>query len=371
MSIGTGQERVTGINVWDSEWSKASSEGEIRMGDFYGLRQWILKYVPRYGTVLEAGCGLGRYVFYLNELGIDCIGIESSSAAIGKIYSCKRKHGLGGRFCQGDVKSLPLKENSMAAYVSLGVIEHFREGPQEALEEAYRVLRPGGIAIISTPSFSFSQIYLQYSARIKRSVISIVKAILNKPVSRTDFFQYWYGVKKLRGFVQNAGFKIITAKGADLLYSFYELGYVPKKRSWFTDLVSRLENTFIANVGAQSITISYKPAPTMHCFICGKLTVKLSTMHTSVPICDSCVSHSFWRQYKRDDRPFLSRPYLINPDFTSEGYCLCEYCGKKLIAHPLFGYYGFAKKTCRKCLKDPLVNMELCSHVQPIWRKRN
>jgi hypothetical protein len=49
--------------VWDDWWGGISPLSEIRMWDFYGGRQWITKYVPRFGKVIEGGCGVGRYVF--------------------------------------------------------------------------------------------------------------------------------------------------------------------------------------------------------------------------------------------------------------------------------------------------------------------
>ncbi len=57
--------------TWDKWWKDTTAEAEIHKWDFFGLRPWILKYAPRNGKVLEAGCGLGRWNFYLSELGID------------------------------------------------------------------------------------------------------------------------------------------------------------------------------------------------------------------------------------------------------------------------------------------------------------
>jgi SAM-dependent methyltransferase len=37
-------------------------------------------------------------------------------------------------------------------YLSLGVIEHFSEGPQKALAEACRVLKPGGVFVCAVPT---------------------------------------------------------------------------------------------------------------------------------------------------------------------------------------------------------------------------
>ena len=277
--------------VWTSEWLRHTPESEIKMWDFYGLRQWILKYTPRYGAILEAGCGLGRYVFYLSELDIFCIGLDFSKEAIAKIHKFQKECNLNVKIFRGDVRSLPFKDNSFAGYISLGVIEHFEEGPLRALKEAYRILCPGGIAIITTPSLSFSQVYLRAKTKIKTAIKSCVKKIIKYPIHKSNFFQYWYASKTLKSLVQNAGLKVVIAKGADLFYSFYELGYIPECESWFNKLISKLENTFIANIGAQSITISYKPASEMHCFLCGNLNVKENEMKTAIPICNKCLKN--------------------------------------------------------------------------------
>src|SRR4030042_6187698 len=167
--------------IWTSEWSQRSTASEIKMWDFYLERPWILKYVPRYGIVLEAGCGLGRYVFYLAALGIDIIGIDFVSEALHKIQEYMKKNKVYSPFCQGDVRKLCFKDNSLSGYISLGVIEHFEEGPDLAMQEAYRVLRPGGIAIITTPSVSFSQIYLQSKLKVKKSIKYLIKKIIRYP----------------------------------------------------------------------------------------------------------------------------------------------------------------------------------------------
>lgn len=357
--------------VWDKEWSKLTTESEIKMWDFYGLRQWILKYAPRHGDVLEAGCGLGRYVFYLNKLNINCIGLELSDTAIAKIQKFEKENNLMQKFCRGDVKSLPFKDESLSGYISLGVIEHFLEGPQKVFEEAFRILRPGGIAIISTPSISFSQVLLQTKKKVKRAVKDSVKKIIGYPIYKPDFFQYWYTPKKLKSYLQNAGFNVSIVKGADLLYSFYELGYIPKSEDWFNRTISKLENTFIANIGAQSITISYKAALKMYCFLCGNFNVTEEEMKTVIPICNECLNKSYAKYYMKSSRPRLKYTYLINPVFKLNEIANCEYCGREYKFHRNFENYGFAKDVCLTCLKSPRINIELSNnYIQPIWRQR-
>jgi len=79
---------------WADFWEGHTPESEILMWDFFGLRPWILKYTPRYGKVCEAGCGLGRYVFYLNKLGIDIEGLDFEQETIDFLNIWKTQNGF-------------------------------------------------------------------------------------------------------------------------------------------------------------------------------------------------------------------------------------------------------------------------------------
>lgn len=51
----------------------------------------------------------------------------------------------------GDVRALPFRDGSFDAVYSMGTIEHFDE-TEQAVAEIFRVLRPGGIAIVGVPN---------------------------------------------------------------------------------------------------------------------------------------------------------------------------------------------------------------------------
>src|SRR3972149_4781459 len=40
------------------------------------------KYLPRAGRILEAGCGTGRWVFYLRSRGYDVCGVDLAPSAL-------------------------------------------------------------------------------------------------------------------------------------------------------------------------------------------------------------------------------------------------------------------------------------------------
>lgn len=99
------------------------------------------------GDLLEVGCGEGR--------GIDSLmPLVSSYAAIDKIESAVSRLRLrypAGKFVSGHLPPLPYADNSYDSVVSFQVIEHIQDDAL-FLKEIHRVLRPGGVALITTPN---------------------------------------------------------------------------------------------------------------------------------------------------------------------------------------------------------------------------
>lgn len=95
--------------------------------------------------LLDAGCGPGYAAAAAAALGAKCIGVDFSPAMI----SIAKARLPEISFLHGDVEALPLNDQSQDAVVSNIVLFHVTD-PGKAIEEAFRVLRPGGY-------FAFSQ----------------------------------------------------------------------------------------------------------------------------------------------------------------------------------------------------------------------
>jgi len=351
--------------IWADSWGGFTPESEIRMWDFFGLRSYVLNHVPRQGVILEAGCGLGRYVFYLRRLGIEAIGLDFVTGALVSLEQWRRANALEGSFLAGNVTDLPFEDASLAGYISLGVVEHFKEGPAQALREAYRVLRPGGVAIVSTPSVSFSQEYF----RAKSALKTCVKILIGYPRKQAPFFQHWYSPPRLRAFMNEAGFRVCLGLGGDLLYSCWELGHRPRPNSWVTRLIWAVEKTPLARFGAQSLTISYKPAELMHCYLCGAKQVAREQAGAGLPVCSSCRA-----RYPGQGKLGRLRPadrMQVEPRHRGGARARCSFCGREFVLDHLFESHGFSRDVCSACLRRKEVNLLLSrTAVAPIWRPR-
>ena len=105
-----------------------------------------------YGDVLEVGCGEGRGVPLLTSHAKSFTAVDKLEDVMGDLQA----KFPSGKFLSMNIPPLKeLKDNSYDSVVSFQVIEHIEEDVL-FLKEIHRVLRPGGIALITTPNRSMS-----------------------------------------------------------------------------------------------------------------------------------------------------------------------------------------------------------------------
>ena len=139
------------------------------------FKEWL----PQHQPILEAGCGDGRWVAWFVKHGWKASGLDWSE----NLCARAREVIPGGEFKSGDMRNMPFRDGEFAAIVALGSIEHTVEGPEGSLAEFYRVLRPGGIAIITVPYLGAARkvsSLLSLPMRcVKRS--RLIRRVLGKP----------------------------------------------------------------------------------------------------------------------------------------------------------------------------------------------
>lgn len=105
--------------------------------------------IPDGGDVLDMGCGNGDITVAMQKCGYDAYGIDIGTAAKDRLPK--------GRFKQVDLQTqqYPFLDNTFDVVFSKSVVEHLHH-PDHLINEAKRVLKPGGVIITMTPSWRHS-----------------------------------------------------------------------------------------------------------------------------------------------------------------------------------------------------------------------
>lgn len=117
--------------------------------DVYRRSLLIRKHLGSKGlgkTCLEMGCGTGK----ISETILGQVGSLIVSDISAKLASDTAKR-LGTQWMEQDVCAINLPDNSFDIVISSECIEHAID-PHKALTEMFRVLKPGGYMIVTTPN---------------------------------------------------------------------------------------------------------------------------------------------------------------------------------------------------------------------------
>lgn len=116
------------------------------------IERWLggLAAVPgRRLRVLDAGCGTGGLLANL-ETSAWKAGLEISSHGV-RLARTRGRAAL----VQGSVSALPFADDTFDAVLSIDVLCHAGVEERQAVEEAARVLRPGGRLLVQVPAFDW------------------------------------------------------------------------------------------------------------------------------------------------------------------------------------------------------------------------
>ncbi|MBI4066533.1 class I SAM-dependent methyltransferase [Candidatus Gottesmanbacteria bacterium] len=129
----------------DSSEYKTMTRVEDRHFWFVGKRAYITVLFDQFelgGKILDVGCGTGGTTKLLTQYG-DVVGIEQSPFAV----RLARKRAITVR--RGSANALPFPRGTFDMVTFLDVLYHRKVDVGRALSEAYRVLKPGGMLVVT------------------------------------------------------------------------------------------------------------------------------------------------------------------------------------------------------------------------------
>ena len=180
-------------------------------------------------TIVEydlIGFGSGIMLKMLTEKECDTYGIDISSEAVEFIKKTNKK----AKVKIGNAQALDFPDNSFDKVICSEVIEHL-EKPEKLLKEVYRILKPKGKFITSTPNYSSHYAIIEWlydKAKMHDMEVDLGK----QHISRFTYFSLKKAMKK-------ANFKI-KKYGSFLILSIL-ISYISPKLAY---LIYNIEKKF-------------------------------------------------------------------------------------------------------------------------------
>ena len=99
------------------------------------------------GKLLDVCCGRGEHMAIFKNMGFDTYGVDRESMA--------KEKNINVKIVDVDLQNLPFEDNFFDFVIVKAAIEHIRD-VYHFMDNLYRVLKPGGKIVITTPDWKVS-----------------------------------------------------------------------------------------------------------------------------------------------------------------------------------------------------------------------
>jgi len=176
--------------------------------------------LPKGAAVADIGAGYGLLLIACARLGYNAVGVEPWIEAHAVAKQLAEHEGLPITIVAGVAENVPLPSEQFDAVISHAVVEHVQD-PQAAFNEAFRILKPGGIYLfVSASSMCPRQneirgfpLFGWYPDRLKRRIMEWAKTHKPHLIGHTQTPAInWFTPWKAKRMLRKAGFKNVLER---------------------------------------------------------------------------------------------------------------------------------------------------------------
>lgn len=180
-------------------WVDADFDEHLKLTEYQTTYQHLVKTYDKPRSLLEAGCGIGRWVIPLSKEGFDVTGIEIEQEAVDTLNQHFKADNLA--VVQGDIFDMPFEDGTFDHVISLGVLEHFEDKAvqRKAIQEHMRVMKDDGRFLITVPYLSFVRLMIHVP------FLQLVKLVRYFKGTKSFFTEYRYGKSEFEQVIKDNG----------------------------------------------------------------------------------------------------------------------------------------------------------------------
>lgn len=158
--------------------------------------------------ILDCGCGDGLYLKTIRDLaGCHIMGFDTDMRSLGLVQGFLAQNPVP--LTRGDIVKLPFKDNSFDKIFSTEVLEHV-PNDLKAAQEIFRVLKPGGLAIITVPNHNYPFLWDPINWILEHLIGRHIKSGFWAGLWNMHLRLYYPG--EIKTLLSKAGFKIELVK---------------------------------------------------------------------------------------------------------------------------------------------------------------
>lgn len=238
--------RESVIKKYDREEEIVAHSELIKEGLFVPEGRLVDTYFTSGAHLLNIGCGAGREALALLKRGYSVVGTDIQPKMVARAKENAKEENLSAQFVTMNACDLDFPDESFDHAMMVGsIITHIpkRANRVRALQQAHRVLKKGGVIIVSTPNrdskfkyrlyFFFVNTWRRFCKKVFHYSMLEEGDRFGRKVSkaRSSGSVYWhmYSMKEMIEDMEMAGFKVLECRSREELEKNTEIPHRRKK----------------------------------------------------------------------------------------------------------------------------------------------